>query len=375
MGPARILDGSSCSSLLPFADVLDDLLTSTEVARLLRIHPKHLYRLLRRGLPGHRHGRGHWRFRRDEVLAWMDAREAGATPSSSIHAELVPSSGPPPPDQARRVLLGRVGERWVAHPLGPDARRSADALVEGATPAGQVRASLLEPSASAEHNVLVAGCAPVLGLVLDRAERGLAGRAHWIACNSGTALAHLAEGSVHVAGIHLEDHQAGTDHLAVVRERLGPAARLVRLVRWTTGVAVAPAMADRSLASLLEPSVRWVLREPGAGAQAVLRRAVHRAGSSLEAVSTTGVAPEHEAVARAIEAGLAHAGPCIEPVARARGLGFVPLQEEGFDLVVTAEGLAHPDVSRLLRSIDAAPLRREVSALGFYDASALGHAA
>jgi len=55
------------------------LLTTAEAAALLRVHPKHVYRLLRRGLPAHRVG-GEWRFRGDELLAWAAVRgvEAGA---------------------------------------------------------------------------------------------------------------------------------------------------------------------------------------------------------------------------------------------------------------------------------------------------------
>jgi putative molybdopterin biosynthesis protein len=54
------------------------LLTTFDVARLLRVHPKHVYRLLRRGLPGHRVG-GEWRFNADQVLAW-----SGAVPSDRL---------------------------------------------------------------------------------------------------------------------------------------------------------------------------------------------------------------------------------------------------------------------------------------------------
>jgi excisionase family DNA binding protein len=59
------------------------LLTSFEVARLLRVHPKHVYRLLRAGLPGLRVG-GEWRFERARVLAWAEAR--GRKPGSSASA-------------------------------------------------------------------------------------------------------------------------------------------------------------------------------------------------------------------------------------------------------------------------------------------------
>jgi putative molybdopterin biosynthesis protein len=51
------------------------LLTTGEVAALLRVHPKQVYRLLRKGLPGRRVG-VEWRFHRGEVLAWAGGRPA-----------------------------------------------------------------------------------------------------------------------------------------------------------------------------------------------------------------------------------------------------------------------------------------------------------
>ncbi|MCA9651811.1 MAG: helix-turn-helix transcriptional regulator, partial [Myxococcales bacterium] len=353
----------------------DELLTSTEVARLLRVHPKHLYRLLRQGLPGHRRGRGHWRFRRSEVLAWMDARGAGSS-EPELETELVASSLAEPSGLASstRVVIGRVGERWVAHALAPGSTRSADGLATLEDPSGHVRTSLLVPPTTLEANVLVAGCAPVLGPVLDRVERSGAGRAHWIPANSSTALRLLTEGRAHVAGIHLEDHEAGSDHAGLVRARLGPSAGLVRLVRWRAGLVLAPALAGRTLDDLLEPAVRWAMREPGSGAHAVLRRALERRGASPAEATVTVVAPDHAAVARAVAMAVADVGVCIEPVARAHGLAFVPLTEEGFDLVVTRDGLAQPHVARLLRALDDPLLRREITALGSYDAAALGHA-
>ncbi len=51
----------------------DDLLKTAEVAKLLRVHPKHVYRLIGQGLPTRRVG-GEWRFAREEVLAWSAGR-------------------------------------------------------------------------------------------------------------------------------------------------------------------------------------------------------------------------------------------------------------------------------------------------------------
>jgi putative molybdopterin biosynthesis protein len=85
------------------------LLKSTDVARLLQVHPKQIYRLLARGLPAHRVG-SEWRFSREEVLAWSGVpSEAStrATPNAS-------SDHPAPPllaangDLVIEVLLGRL---------------------------------------------------------------------------------------------------------------------------------------------------------------------------------------------------------------------------------------------------------------------------
>jgi excisionase family DNA binding protein len=55
------------------------LLTSREIAAVLRVHPKHVYRLLRAGLPALRVG-GEWRFQRDRVLEWAGERRRDEAP-------------------------------------------------------------------------------------------------------------------------------------------------------------------------------------------------------------------------------------------------------------------------------------------------------
>ncbi len=64
----------------------DALLRTDEVAALLRVHPKHVYRLLKKGLPARRVG-GEWRFSREDVLAWS----GGAEPHAELEA--APSAG------------------------------------------------------------------------------------------------------------------------------------------------------------------------------------------------------------------------------------------------------------------------------------------
>ncbi len=67
------------------------LLTTAEVATLLRVHPKHVYRLLKKGLPARRVG-SEWRFDRADVLVWS----GGATPAADAEAPVAaPSAGAP----------------------------------------------------------------------------------------------------------------------------------------------------------------------------------------------------------------------------------------------------------------------------------------
>jgi putative molybdopterin biosynthesis protein len=76
--------------------VTGPLLKSADVARLLQVHPKQIYRLLARGLPAHRVG-SEWRFSRDEVLAW-----SGVPAEDRATAPRTPTEVPP--------LLGANGD-------------------------------------------------------------------------------------------------------------------------------------------------------------------------------------------------------------------------------------------------------------------------
>lgn len=123
------------------------LLKSAEVAELLRVHPKQIYRLLARGLPGRRVG-GEWRFDRDEVLRWAGAAdERGAeTARASAAAGAEPSIRP---------LIAANGdvviELLLAHANG---RSSGDAPLLGFVQSDSGGALRL----LADERVLAAGC-------------------------------------------------------------------------------------------------------------------------------------------------------------------------------------------------------------------------
>jgi excisionase family DNA binding protein len=71
----------------------EPMLTTDEVAALLRVHPKHVYRLVKKGLPARRVG-AEWRFDRAEVLRWSGA-PAGDAPRPAPADPPAATAAPP----------------------------------------------------------------------------------------------------------------------------------------------------------------------------------------------------------------------------------------------------------------------------------------
>ena len=240
-----------------------------------------------------------------------------------------------------RVVLGRVDGSWVAHPAGPGTR--ADGLGDaGIQPMAELQ--------TLERNILVAGCAPLLGLLAARVPE-----VRWIPAGSGRALKLLASGKVHVAGLHRPDTASE------VRRRFGERMRRVHLTRWRQGLLVRPGnpLGLRSLDDL-HSGMAFAGREVGS-----------YAASLVEGRGLSGpVARGHMEVARFVAAGVADAGVAIEAVALQNGLTFVPLTEERFDLVLPPERMQH--AAPLLDALTHIGFRSEVACLGGYEIGEAG---
>ena len=291
------------------------------------------------------------------------------TPAGELTVRLAPGGA------GARVALAEVDGRWVAHRLPLEGSDAADGLLAGEGPRAEARVRPLTAPERLRGHVLVAGCAPLLGTLAPRvgARFGDA-RATWLPAGSVRALELLAEGFVHVAGVHFPDAR-GEDNAAVIA-RLFPRARmlLVNLTRWRQGLVVAPGnpLGILSGADLLREGLRFAGREEGTGAERVTARLVESAGG--ERTSLAGpLARGHAEVARLVQCGAADAGVAVEGVALAAGLGFVPVAEERFDLVVSASLADHGPVARLLDALDDAAFRAEAAELPGYDVALAGH--
>lgn len=244
------------------------LLGTPEVARLLKVHPKHVYRLLRRGLPAHRLG-GEWRYDADEVMQWVRERAGGAEPERPLPGGS--SSGDVP---AAPPLLAANG----------------DVCVE-----------LLVKTVSEL-------CAQTLGVV--QADR-----------TSGRRL--VTSGQVAAAGVH-GDEPGGEDGLLrvhVTRRELGLA--FVKRERLRTLSAVSGArLATRASTSGIRAHFDAALRAEGADPEQVQRRAqVHASHRDVVLAILSGKADAGiVSVAWAARAGLAclpfaeeHYDLCLRP--------------------------------------------------------------
>jgi molybdate-binding protein/DNA-binding XRE family transcriptional regulator len=284
----------------------------------------------------------------------------------------------PEAPRTRRLALALVDGTWAAHRIESGDRPGDALLLDGGDTCRTVSVEPLSELSDLEHNVLAAGCAPLLGVLTGRLGRRFQdARATWIGTNSTLALELLAKGLVHVAGLHLAETRTPGGHTAVVRQTFrARAMTIVNLARWRQGLVVAEGnpLGIGTVADLARPDVRFARRDAGASAQKLVERLLAGQGAATDIVREGPVARGHAEVARWVRLGLADAGVAVEAAALAEGLDFVPLAEERFDLVVPTHRLEAKPVARFLALIESHSFRKDASQLAGYDLSTSGHA-
>lgn len=300
-----------------------------------------------------------------------------------VEAELLtrsPDVSLDPSEHPARVQVGRVGERLLARSLVGDTGpfTPADGLiVSGSRVGGRINIDLLVDPRLIENTAIVMGCDPALTLLgahLTRRYPSL--RLIWIQGGSRAALQALARGEAHAAGTHLWDPVESEYNLPYIRRELaGQELIVVTLSQWQQGLIVRKGNPKgiAGFADLLRPDITIANREAGSGSRTLLDLRLTEVGAAPEQVrGYSRELPSHLAVAEAVASGAADAGPGILAIARSLGLGFVPLQEERYDLVIPVAYLNTPPLQALLEIAVSPALRAEVEALGGYDHSKAG---
>jgi excisionase family DNA binding protein len=290
---------------------MPDVLTLKETAEFLRLSERSLYELARTRRMPAVQIGGKWLFPRLQLERWLAAQAEG--PGAAARLD-------PPP-----ILAG-----------------SHDALLDWA-----VRQS---------------GC----GLAL----RG---------GGSLDGLLALADGTAMAAASHVLDPDTGTFNEAAARDAL-PHRPIVGIVwAWRSqGLILARGnpLAIRDVADLARPGVRVAGRQPRSGSHVLLMHLLAEAGIRLEQI---GFLPQpalaEDEVAAAVLDGRADVGFGIGAEAAARGLDFLPLFRERFDLVTERRSYFQAPMQALMRFVHSDRFAERAAQLGGYDLCETGRVA
>ncbi len=290
-------------------------------------------------------------------------------------------------DDYVRVVVGKVGDQWLAAPLARGAGVitslvRADGIVivprglQGYEANSEVTVRLYRPRAELEHTLFAIGSHD---MTLDLIAQFLAQRNRRLAsANVGSlgGLIALQRGQAHLAGSHLLDPETGDYNLGYIRRYLpGTPVKMITLVGREQGLIVQPGNPKgiTSLKDLVRPDVSFVNRQRGAGTRVLLD--YHLVQLHLDPVQIRGYTQEeytHLAVAAAVAAGRADCGLGIPAAAQALGLDFVPLFKERYDLVIPEVYYESALLAPLLDLLQDPAFRQAVAALPGYDVSAMG---
>jgi molybdate-binding protein/DNA-binding XRE family transcriptional regulator len=276
-----------------------------------------------------------------------------------------------------RVQICRVDERLTACGGNPAqwSFAPADGVVTSAGTKGKTKVQNFHPEHEFKNRILIAGCDP--GMPVLSRHMQLAGIELVLAHrNSSQALKLLADGSIHVAGTHLQDEQSGEWNMPQIRKQFSAnSVAVISFATWQMGLVVS-ARGPKKIGSVLDlgkAGVTIVNREMGAGSRQLLDAQLRQAGLQGDDIKGYDrIADGHLPAAWHVSAGLADCCVATEAAARAFGLHFVPLVSERYDLVLRRKHLETPGVQILLETLNRLSFRRELNSLGGYDTSATG---
>jgi putative molybdopterin biosynthesis protein len=302
----------------------------------------------------------------DDDFRSVEARWTGDTTAKFVHPR-------------KRVDLGRVGGKVVAV-WQPSARLTLSpscGLLEGAK-RGKASVSTMLSGNDVNATLLIAGCDPAVSILTAWMARHRSPiQAVGIPCSSKKALAALASGSVHAAGMHLRDPHSGEYNLAAVGRSAGGGAPmvLVNFAQWEIGIATAPGnpLGIRGFEDFARKEVGIVNREQGSGARHALDEALEDMKPRSEKIR--GYHDEvggHLEVAAAIATNRADAGVTIRVAADVYGLGFIATREERYDLVIAESEMESLPVTAMLDALHSTLFLREVSQFCQYDTRRMG---
>lgn len=218
-------------------------------------------------------------------------------------------------------------------------------------------------------NVFLGSHDPLLEWALRESRSGIA--TYFDGSKDGLSRFEAREGLA--AGLHLYDVAAGAWNTQTV---LGGCASLpVVLVEWARrqrGLILRPGLEGevRGVADL--DGRAFAARQEEAGAQILFEHVAEVAGLDLENLVPCVRARSETDAALAVLDGKAEASFGLQSLAEQYRLGFVPIVEERFDLLVDRRSWFEPPMQALVRFCQTDVFRRHASEFGGYDLKGFG---
>ena len=189
-------------------------------------------------------------------------------------------------------------------------------------------------------------------------------------------LVGLRQGLCLAAGCHLYDAASGDYNSPYVRHFF-PDKKMVllTLAHREQGLIVSPGNPHKvlGLQDIVRQGLRFINRNRGSGTRLWLDEQLNRLGISAEQVcGYSDEAKTHTCVAVAIQEGRADLGLGIRAAALSHHLGFIPLFQERYDLVIPQEQFIQKQLSPMFDAFYSGEFRHQVESLGGYDVTHLG---
>ncbi|SRR5579885_708839 len=214
---------------------------------------------------------------------------------------------------------------------------------------------------------------PLLEWALRESKSGLA----LLPEGSESGLRRLRTNEAVIAGIHLHAPEGPDDNANLVAVTNDSALADCVVIAWCKreqGIVVAKdnPLGLRNIADIARKRARIAERQAGAGAQALLVRLCKLSGIDLQSLQRSLVARTGDDLALAVREDRVDCGIATRATATTRGLDFVSLAWERFDLVVRRRNFFEPGVQTLISFTREPAFRERAKAFGGYDVSETG---
>lgn len=185
-------------------------------------------------------------------------------------------------------------------------------------------------------------------------------------------LDRFAQGKGVAAGLHIHDAASDSWNVAAVSGRMaGMNAVLIAFAsRWRGLVFRPDETAPKGLDDL--HGRRIVPRQPESGTDGLFRELLEKQGVPLAGLRFTDMARTEDEAVEAVRHGAADTAFGLEAAARNHGLGFLPIVQEQFALLIDRKAYFDPSLQTLLRFCQGPHFAKRAQANGGYDIGQIG---